>query len=179
MDKVDIDHLVRRINKDERIKRLHKAFGELPQYNLPDKEMIEEIQDLHTLRKTRQLNRKSKSFVTDIIEAMLDDGSKRSRLVEITSVCFKTIHQLRNALDDLEGYILYTYGSQMNQLRTKNEREQFVYHHILKPFHKYVKKIERVYESAKLVIEDIDKAGYNYRNLVEAVKLLTSKTADI
>lgn len=179
MDKVDIDHLVRRIRKDERIKRLEKAFADLPQYNLPDKEMIEEIQNLHTLRKTRSLHSKSKSFVQDIIDAMLDDGAKRGRLVEITSACFKTIHQLKGALDDLEGYILYTYGAQMNGLRTKGEREQFVYHHVLKRFHKYVRKIERVYESAKLVIEDIDKAGYNYRNLVEAVKLLKSKTAEL
>lgn len=179
MDKVDIEHLVRKINKDKRIKALHNNFSELPVYQLNEAELTEEIQNLHTLRKTRILNRRSKSFINDIIDAMLDDGSKRARLVEITSVCYKTLHNLKNTLEDLEGYILYEYGSHMNGLRTKHEREQFVYHHVLRKFHKYLKKVERVYEAAKIVVEDIDKAGYNYRNLVEAVKLIKSKTSEI
>lgn len=174
MDKQELVLLKKRLTKDKRMVKLHSNFQELPQYRLPLKDLYEEVETIHKLRKTRSLNSKSKSLVQDLIKGMLDDGSKRSRLVEILMVCVKTTKQLEDTLVDLEGYLLMEYGGQIYGLKTKGERSQFIETHVFRQYRQYITRMGVVKDAAEFVIVDIDKFAYTYRNLIEAAKLTKS-----
>lgn len=174
-DKQDILRIKRTILKDKKVKRLSKAFDELSQYNMPTKKLIEEIESIHMTRKTRHLEKESSTFVQDITEGMLNDQASRSRLTEILMGCVHVIRNLENSLESLEGYLQVEYATQLSSIRTKGERTSFLQHHVLSKYHKYIDKVSRVKEAAELVMVDIDKAGYVYKNLIEAVKLAAGR----
>lgn len=179
MDKQDYVLLKRKLISDKRMKHLHEAFTTLPHYSMPTKELMEEVTTLHTIRKTRGLNSKkvrNSTFVQDLIDGMIDDGSKRSRLVEILMECVKTIRVLDDNLDDLQGYLLLEYSHLIGSIRTKGEREQFIETQVFTKYRKYSKKLRNLKEACEFVIQDIDKFAYTYRNLVEAAKLVASPT---
>lgn len=174
MDRQELVSLKRRLNSDKRMAALHKAFSTQEQYNLPLKELYEEVTTLHTIRKTRALKQsRNETFVQKLMEAMIDDMSKRSRLVEILMLCVKTIRTLEDLLEDLEGYLLLEYGNLLYSLKTKGEREQFIKTQAFAEYLKYTKRLHKLKEACEFVIVDIDKGGYTYRNLVEAAKLST------
>lgn len=174
MDKQELVSLKRRLNNDKRMKKLHDNFANLPQYQLNLKELYDEIESLHKIRKTRTLNSKSKSLTQDLIKGMLDDGATRSRIIEILIVCVKTIHQLEDTLTDLEGYLLMEYGSSIYGIKTKAERSQFIEAHVFRQFRQYITRLNIVKTTAEFVVGDIDKFAYTYRNLIEAAKITKS-----
>jgi len=175
VDKPELVSLKRALLKDKRMLKLHDAFTTLPQYQLNIAELYDEVKTIHALRKTRQLNTKNKNFIRDLIDGMIDDGAKRSRLVEILMVCVKTIRTLEDTLESLEGYLLMEYSTKLYQLKTKGERADFIKHHVFQPYLKYSKRLSTLKDAVELVCVDIDKFAYSYRNLVEAAKLSSTK----
>jgi len=178
-DKQDLLRLKRLFANDKRVKKLDGAFDRLPEYNLPIKTVYEEIERIHMTRKTRHLDKSSGSFVGDISEGMLNDQANRSRLTEILMSCIHALKNLKATLDSLEGYLLIEYADQLGSIRTKGERASFMQHHVLSKYHKYVDRTERIKEAAELVIIDIDKAAWMYRNLIEAVKMASGRREEL
>lgn len=174
-DKQDLLRIKRRIQKDKRVRRLETAFDRLPEYNIPIKDTYEEIERIHMTRKTRHLDKSSGTFVQDVTEGMLDDQSNRSRLTEILMSCVHALKNLSSSLDTLEGYLMVEYADELSAIRTKGERSDFIEHHVLSKYHKYVDRVSRIKEAAELVMIDIDKAGYMYKNLIESVKLAAGR----
>lgn len=174
MDKEKINSIIRQLKKDTRFKKLETSFAELPAYRLPVKDLAEEIETIHMGRVTRRLKAKSTSLMHDLVAGMLDDGSKRSRLTEIIVACVRTQKHLDDALERLESYFMYEYGTLLYSFKTKAEREKFLQHHVLHPFLKYSSKLASIRLRAELIVTDIDKFSYTYRNLVEAAKLLNA-----
>lgn len=175
MDKQDMLRIKRMILKDKRVLKLDRAFSQLAEYNLPLRDMFEEIERLHMTRKTRHLDKQSETFVQDIVDGMINDQSSRSRLTEIMMSCVHSVKNLEQSLDMLEGYLLLEYSSTLSNIRTKAERQSFMRHHILTKYRRYVNRVNRVKDAAELVITDIDKAGYYYKNLIETVKLAAGR----
>lgn len=178
-DKQDMLRIKRIITKDARLKKLDVSFENLPQYNIPVKNIFEEIERIHMTRKTRHLNRKSASFVQDITEGLIDDQANRSRLTEILMSCIHTMRNLNSTLDSLEGYLLVEYAAQLSSIRTKAERVGFIQYHILVKYKRYIDRVQRVKEAAELVIVDIDKAAWMYRNLIESAKLASGRREEL
>lgn len=174
-DRQDMLRIKRLILKDKRVQRIERAFEELAEYNLPIKDMYEEIDRIHMTRKTRHLDKSSETFVQDIIDGMLNDQSSRSRLTEILMSCIHASRNLSSSLETLEGYLQIQYADQLGAIRTKAERTSFIEHHILSKYHKYIDRVTRIKEAAELVMVDIDKAGFVYRNVIEAVKLAAGR----
>jgi pyrimidine operon attenuation protein/uracil phosphoribosyltransferase len=44
---------------------------------------------------------------------------------------------------------------------------------VMKRFYEFFNQVQTLEKHARLIIEDVDKAGYTYRNLVEAIKILS------
>lgn len=174
-DKQDLLRIKRRLQKDKRVKRLEDAFERLAEYNIPVKTVYEEIERIHMTRKTRHLDKSSGTFVQDVIEGMLDDQANRSRLTEILMSCVHAQKNLTSSLDTLEGYLMVEYASELSVIRTKGERVSFMAHHVLSKYHKYIDRVSRVREAAEMVTVDIDKAGYMYKGLLEAVRLAAGR----
>lgn len=175
IDRQRLAHIRKLIRRDKRLSDLEDRFNNLPYYQINGKELHAEIKRIHMVRKTRQLNRKSKTFVGDITESLIDDQAHRSRLTEILMECVKIIRNLENTLESIEGHLLLEYSELLSEIRTKSERESFIHHNILKEYFKHIEKVERIKQVAEFVIVDIDKAGYMLKNLIEAVKLAAGR----
>jgi hypothetical protein len=159
------------IKSDKRFQRLERNFNDLPYFNLPITQLSAEIESLHRLRSIRKLNPQSPTFIDDVIKAANYDQSVRSRLTEMMLGAFKAEKSLSAAISALKEYLLVRYAEDLAFIRTKSERSAVI-DIALHSFVKYVKKVQSLQDEAKIVIEDIDKAGYLVKNFGEILKLV-------
>lgn len=172
MNKEDLEHVRRLVKRDSKYKKFKQNVESNPNLQIPFEELHEELERLHKTRSLRSLNRKDKNFTSSLVDAMIQDQRTRSRCTEILAACIAITGGYQETLTNLRDYLLLEYGGRMSTGRTtKEERRQFM-ENVLRPFFRYIHKVEQLREHAKYVVEDIDKAGYTFRNLVEAVKML-------
>lgn len=174
-DKQTLLRIKRTMRKDRRVKKLDTAFADLHEFNLPIRALYEEVESIHKVRKTRTLDRHSDTFTHDVVEGLLDDTAKRARLTEILVMCVKVLSNLKDTLGSLEGYMIIEYATELRSIPTKGERTNFLSHHVLSKFHKYVGRVERIKAMTELVMVDIDKASYAYSNLMKAIQLAAGR----
>lgn len=179
-DRQIVKSIKRTIKNDDRYKKLKRAFIDLPEFNLNTDEIDEEITSLHESRPVRRLRSKLEGakFVDEIIKSLLKDQEVRSRLTEILVGCMRTEHKLEDALIAFSQYVQVEYADQLNSIRTKGERASLI-ESCLRPFYKYLGIVSKLQTKARVVIEDIDKSAYALKNTIEAVKLITHKTASV
>lgn len=175
MIRADYQKLTKTLLNDKRVQRLKAAFDELPEYNLPLKALRDEAEMIHKIRKTRFLNASDPNFSTHVVEALLLDQQHRARLTEMLMSCISVTRNLGHAIDNLEGYLLMQYSSEISCIRTKQERVDFIKHVILKDCVRYIQKVSMLKEILDVVILDIDKAGFMYKNLISAVETATGR----
>ena len=171
MDRQEIDALRRRIRKDNKVVRFKSATERNPNLQLPFDELHNELERLMRTRSIRTLDRGDKSFTASVVDAMLQDQAYRSRCTEILSSCIKITGTFQETLDNLRDYLMLEYGSQIGGRTTKAERQQFM-ESVLRPFYRYLHDVRQLQEHARYLVDDIDKAGFTFRNLVEGIKLL-------
>lgn len=165
---------------DKRFLRLKEAFETLPAYNLNTDEIEEEILHMHESRKIRRLRKQlgGAGFIDEVVKALLQDQEIRSRLTEILVACLGSTRKLEEACKAFESYAIVEYSDRLSALGTKGERQQFIEACLL-PFYRYLRVLEKIQLKARLVIEDIDKSAYTLKNTIEAVKLITHKSASV
>jgi hypothetical protein len=173
MDKIDIERLRRAVKSDEKYLKFKRAVDKNPNLHLPFEELHDELGRMQRTRQVRSLSRSDKNFTQTVIDAMLQDQAYRSRCTEILASCISITGAFQETLVNLRDYLILEYGTRMGSKGrvTKEERRNFM-ENVLRPFFRYIHKVEQLKEHARLIIEDIDKAGYTYRNLVESIKLL-------
>lgn len=172
MEKEDLDALRRIVKKDAKYKRFKEMADANPNLRLPFDDLHEELERMQRTRNVRSLSRKDKGFTNSVVDAMLQDQSYRSRCTEILASCISIEGTFSETLCNLRDYLLLEYGGRMGRGRTtKEERRQFM-ENVLRPFFKYLHKVEQIKKHAKYIVDDIDQAGYTYRNLVESIKLM-------
>lgn len=159
-----------KIRADKRCERLMTLFQELPIYQLPIEDMTKEIEQIHKARGIRFLSQSSPRFIEAIVDASLLDQANRSRLTEISMACYKAHSTLSEALDPLKTYLLLTYASDLQGIRTKEERNQIIYMALV-PFFKFTSKVEQVRTLASMVIDDIDKGAYSLQRLIASYQI--------
>lgn len=171
MNREQLDRIRRMVRKDEKYKRFSKAADHNPALHIPYDELHEELERIHRTRAMRVLTRE-KRFTEKLIDAMLTDAQSRARCADILSTCLKVTGNFHETLTNLRDYLVIEYSEQLGtRVRTKEERRAFM-ESVLRPFYRYVYKVEQLEKHARLVVEDIDKAGYTFTNLVNAAKLL-------
>lgn len=167
----ELAHLRRTVKSDKKFKRFKAAVEKNPNLTLPFDDLHEELERMQRTRGVRSLNRKDKSFTGNVVDAMLQDQSYRSRCTEILASTISISGTFQETLTNLRDYLIIEYGSRMPVRTNKDEKRQFM-ENILRPFFRYLYKVEQLKEHARYIITDIDQAGYTYRNLVESIKLL-------
>lgn len=159
------------IRRDAQFKKVNKFFERLSD-EISVVGLYEEIQRLHKMRSSRSLERTNKGFLDKIVEANLQDQSYRSRLAEIQMDCVRSVSKYQPVVEDL---VLYLHAEYLETLKgffsSKADRLEFL-QSMCKEHAKFLRNIESVEEAAKIVIQDIDKAGYMYKNLIDAVKIV-------
>ncbi len=126
---------------------------------------------MHAGRTSRRLHGNKQYSPKALIDASLNDLSCRARLVEVRVQCSIQIDLLHDALKAIKHYITTEYHDEMKAFKTVGQRTAFV---------------ERVVASALVIesdgkafikllddlINDVDKASYHLRLMIDALKLL-------
>lgn len=159
------------VRADQKYKRFKKAAQSNPNLVLPFEDLHDELRRLHSTRQVRVLSRRDVDFTATVIDAMLQDQSTRSRCTEILASCISISGTFAETLNNLRDYLMLEYGGNIGTRTTKEERKQFMVS-LLRPFYRYLHDVSQLQEHARYVIDDIDKAGFTYRNLIEGIKLL-------
>lgn len=157
--------------KDKRYVRLKKAFDTLPVFCLDIESLYSEIKMSDSMRKVRGLKSSSPDFVNRVINAALNDQNIRSRLTEILTETIKTRRNLEESLDSFMGYALFRYASHLSSFKTKTEKENAI-KYFFADMYKYLADICMLQDVLNKVIEDIDKAHWTLKTIVDALKLI-------
>lgn len=172
----EIKRLRKHIRKDVQFKKINKFFDRVSEEQSADG-LYQEVQRLHKMRSSRTLDRGGKAFLDRVVEANLQDQSYRSRLAEIQMECTRTLSKYEPIIEDL---VLYLHAQYLENIKgffsSKQDRIEFL-NGLCKEHARFLREIRSVEESAKIVITDIDKAGYMFKNLIEAVKIVHERKA--
>lgn len=171
MDRESIAAIRRIVRKDKRYVRFKEAAEHNPNLQLPFEKLHTELERLMGTRSIRSLSRSDVNFTSSVVDAMLQDQAYRSRCTEILASCIAISGTFNDTLNNLRDYLILEYGHRISTRTTKAERQQFM-ESILRPFYKYLNQVDQLKEHAKYLIDDIDKAGFTFRNLIEGIKLL-------
>ena len=167
----EIKRLRKLLRSDKQFKRIKKFFERVSS-ELSADGLYAEVRNLHGMRSSRVLERGGKAFIDRVVEANLQDQSYRSRLAEIQMDCAKTLSTYQPVVDDLVSYMVLEHQDALkNYFSSKADRADFVTS-LCKEYLTFLREVEAVSDAAKTVIVDIDKAGYMFKNLIEAVKIV-------
>ena len=171
---IAIDDIKRALRRDQKLVRFKKMFEGNPNFSMNFEDLHEELETMHSTRKVRTLNRKRGDFAEEVLDSMLIDQSTRSRCAEILGACVKVRGALSETLDNLRDYLIFAYSARLKSVGgTQAERKAFV-ESVLRPFYKFLSNVSQLEEHCKVIITDIDKAGFTYTNLVETIKILSA-----
>jgi hypothetical protein len=129
---------------------------------------------LHQSRNIRTLvnfrEDKTSKFVDEVIHSNLIDQGQRSRLAEILIQCTRASCALSDALKLFKEYAIIRYDPYLNKIKTKGERSSFI-DVCLSEMTEYINDCELVINLAKIVINDIDQAGWTLTRTINALSL--------
>ena len=171
MDKKDYQKLRNIVKDDEKYKKFKRSVQKNPNLQMPFDVLHEELERHHRVRAVRSLSRSERDFTGQVVDAMLQDQQIRSRCTEILASCISISGTFNETLTNLRDYLMLEYGGRFSGRSTKEERRNFM-ENVLRPFYRYIHKVDQLKEHARYITEDIDKAGFTFRNLVESIKLL-------
>ncbi|MNV25352.1 hypothetical protein D3C71_1164480 [compost metagenome] len=169
MDTEKLEHIRRLVKNDDKYGSFKKSVEKNPNLKLPFDDLHEELERMQKTRSIRSLNRRDKRFTEAVLDAKLLDQQYRSRCTEILGSTIPITGAFQDTLTNLRDYLLLQYGKRIGG--TKNERQQFM-ENVLRPFFKRIHKVEQLKEHCRFIVDDIDKAGYTFNNLIELIKLL-------
>ena len=155
------------LRSDDRFVRIETAFKKLPQYNIPLDAYRRELRSLHVGRKFSKLKANDPNFLRHLSEALINDQSYRSRIVEMLTEVGESYRQFSRTLTVLRDYLIVHYNNHLKSVGTKGERQQFV-ESVMRKFYEYVGDLDSFQQEAKLVTDDIDKASFAMKHLIDA-----------
>lgn len=165
------NELIERFKEKKPAKALLAQFAENPAWRIDFNGFRKELLNLHVARPIKSMNLRKTRQIDNVINANAVDQGTRSRLVEILLTC-RTIHnEITRQLEYVKEMLLIKYRSSLASIRSKADKENFIYYGVFGPIYKFLTDIEQLEEEIQLVIEDIDKASYNISRLVTLVEI--------
>lgn len=140
---------------------------------------IEELTGLHTSRISRTLYGKKGQYSAEtLMEASLQDLSVRSRMVEIRVQLALHADIIETAIKSISKYIYVEYLLNDPCYTTEGQRNNFI-SDFLARWNEDLRKYKSIIEMADTFIKDIDQAGFNLRNMMDCLKLLSETKGKI
>lgn len=170
MSNSQVKPVVSKLRSDPKYKRLKELFVNNALCNLNLEELEREISAIHKMRRIRQLNPDDPKFIDAVVRANTDDQAQRSRLSEIIISCVRAHNLLKPALDILREHYFLNHSDLLRVFRTREERNLLL-DSVLSRYYVYLDKIATLKETAKIVIEDIDKGSWSLRATIDVAKL--------
>jgi hypothetical protein len=159
------------LQKDKRYLRLKDSLSTLPVFNLDVDSIYSEIKMADSMRKVKKLKSTAPDFVDRIIAAALNDQNIRSRMTEILTETVRTRRSLEVALESFTSYALLRYADTLSIFKTKGEKEGAI-NFFFSDAYKYLADICMLQDVVTKVVEDIDKAHWTLKTIVDALKMI-------
>lgn len=136
--------------------------------------IIQECKVLHNSRISTKIKDNKGQFKPEmLIDANAIDLANRSRMAFLASDLQLKLSKLESAIEAFENYVVNEYSTAF-QLRTVDMRKRFA-ESCMKNQLKYYKQGKATLEFINALIKDIDQAGFNLRNMVDLIKILSEK----
>lgn len=161
----DVKRIKKKIKKDERFKQLKENLDS-PRFNIPFDTWRKELKFNHSQRTLTKLKTSDPKFGKRVIKGAQREVSTRSRAVEMKVMCTEIERSLKSALNYFEDYLLLEYASDLKYFSTVKERQKFI-QALLRPFQEHLDKVISMNAEISLYVEDIDKAGYALKSMVD------------
>lgn len=174
-EEIDVEEL------DEKLKEKLKEDPEFRKYKAIVKHIektydLDDIQAearrLHEGRKSRMLPKAPSGDA--VIEAMLQDGSNRSRLARLLVDMTNQDGILEEANKSIQIHIQVRYELYLPSLRTKGDRSAYLNQYIRRGV-RLKHRINVLMKVLDIYVTDIDKMGYTFSNTVELLKKIYDK----
>ena len=161
------------LEKDDRVKAFRQATKS-GQFSIDTTKRVEELEQLHSTRKIRSLQRKDLiQAQKNLSEVLLQNQSYRSRAVEIKEECFKTSFSLDEYLKKLRQYIKSQHAEMLKKVfSTVGEREA-VLDNLLEDGIALKSNLQMVQAIADMIIDDLDKAYWTVKGIINVLEIGT------
>lgn len=173
-----MSHLVALLKEDETFLRFirvrNTAISSINVRNL-----LQEAEYLHASRKSRKLS-SAKLSPNTVHEAVINDSSNRSRLVELRSMIMKAQELLVTAMSAARRYVRVKYSEEFKDAaKTQAERNALLDKLFTKAI-TFKDELEYALDVLDLYIKDIDQTAHALHKVVELLKLhLDRRTTEI
>ena len=161
----EVKRIKRKIKKDDRFKALKENLDS-ERFNIPFDTWRKELKFNHSQRTLTKLKTSDPKFGKKVIKSTQREMSTRSRCVEMKVMCTQIERSMKSALDYFEDYLLLEYSVELKHFGTVKERQKFV-QGLLRPFQEYLDKVISMNAEIQVYIDDIDKAGYGLKAMVD------------
>jgi hypothetical protein len=163
-----------KVQKNKKYRTLMETFKNNRLFNLKLDKLQEEILTLHTARQVKNLinftQDGSSKLIDQVVKANIIDQGQRSRLTEIMLGCKRASCAVEDSIKIFKDYALIKWDAELRAFKTKGERENAIkicLHDMLE----YQAAADTVFELSKLVVNDIDQAGFALKRIIDAVSL--------
>ena len=160
------------IFEDDKLVAFKKAYDN-GEYNLNTEKYIKELQSLHITRKVRLLN--SEEIVKNIsllVEALTQNQSVRSRVVEIKMDCVRVAIKLNTKKESLINYILVKYREELKSIKgTQTDRNAYV-QELFNFTTSTSSRVKVLQDFCDILLNDIDQASWCLKSVIDCMKIL-------
>lgn len=159
------------ILEDEKLLSFRKAFDN-GEYSLNTDSFMEEVRNIHITRGIRTMNSEDVlKNIHKVIDAVLQNQSCRSRVVEIKMMCVTVLTKLNFRKEALINYIQVRYQDQLKQsYRTINDRKAYL-EELLSFTNTNTTKLQVLQNFCDLLIQDIDNASWALKSVIDCLKI--------
>lgn len=161
--------LRKKLDADETFARYKRIIDNANRVNL--EELLKEAVRLHSTRSVRSLSAKTSVGSKSLSKALSEDQSYRSRIVELIVQIRAEYNPLNVATLAIRDHLNSKYSRELG-VRTVAERES-TWRKLTQKGSSRLEELSNAVETLEYVIEDIDKAGYALRNMVDLLQLTT------
>lgn len=170
-------NIVATVKKDSQFTEFKNVWTRLIKDFDPDS-AVSECQALHNSRLSTKIRDNKGQFSPQmLIDASAIDLSTRSRMSYIAANLQLRLSKLESAIDAMDNLITSKYCPEF-EIKTVDDKRKFV-KRVLKSYVITFEKGKAALEFIEALIKDIDQAGFNLRNMVDCVKLLSETKGKI
>lgn len=171
------ENLLSLIRDDTEYKKFRKVIKlELERLNLEQDQ--KEVLSLHASRVSRTIYDKRQYSPHVLMDASTMDLAFRSRIVELRVKASLHISIMETAINSIKQYIYSKYVQNSNVFTTENSRQSYI-NTVLKSYISEVDKAKSFIQLCDTLVKDIDQAGFNLRNMLDCLKLISETKGKI
>jgi hypothetical protein len=168
----DIDRIRSKIKADPRFKKIRSIVKTNRVFNFSVVDYQEEAARMFKMRRFRDLDTDSATFIRDLNKAYSQDLSYRSRMTEMYVACNSARGYLNRLLSAFYDYAIMEYYSDLKSVGTAEERKRFL-SSILRTQQDLIQSYDMVCEELDFYMKDIDKCGFGATSMANTQVMLS------